>query len=610
MLWPYLFFSFVSAVLFYKGYYIASFLTVLIALFFFILDFFRIGRPLFYIAALGCILGIYLFSLRIPYLARPKENLEEGTANVVGVSRKSVVVERDDKIKLRLLGFNEKNLPVKHARIGYTCKKRTERKSTFRTLESLSGVAAWCTVEKIQTLSIEAGVITSLRTRILKFLHRRFQEISPTQKTLAAAFLLGDTDGLEEEELDAFRSMGLMHLFAVSGLNIALLFGLLYIPFRLIGQKMLGSILGYLVATAFLLLLDFPVPLLRAWIFMTTSLAMFLFDRKIPTWTLLFLTALLVEILFPLSTFSMSFILSFGITAAILIFYEPLYFCLDKRIKFTKLLVEHFSLTLAAGLPALVLGYLLFGQANPLSLFYNLLLVPFSGIYLFFGLLFLVFDSAKYILVLLDNLYLKFAHLHQAYISSYFPLAEPTTQKISLLCVALFLLILYITKLRQRLWSVKKITGAISLFLSAVLFLPYFIVSYPTHAFYAIPNKVWLYQEKTLITTGAALFNKSEKFVKTCFPIHKRKTLEKDKLLPDEIVKIGGTCTIFSGRMQPEKWKSNALSGCTQIYLLQSKKSQISASGWEPFFRVLGFKGSVEVRNFFTWYSDKSVACQ
>ncbi|HRP69067.1 MAG TPA: ComEC/Rec2 family competence protein [Turneriella sp.] len=428
-------------------------------------------------------------------------------------------------------------------------------------------------------------------------------------KSLVAAFLLGDTEDLSASELEAFRSMGLMHLFAVSGLNIALLFALLYIPFRLIGQKAIGTALGYTVAVLFLLLLDFPVPLLRAWVFMTIALFMRVLDRRIPSWTSLFLTAIFVEILFPLSTFSMSFILSFGVTAAIFIFYEPFYFCFASSKKYLKLWNEHLALTLAAGLPALLLTYFLFGQANPLSLLYNLLLVPFSGIYLFAALIFLFFDPAQYIFLPLDTLYLEFAEWHQTYISANFPLADKTAQQISLAFVATLLLLLYITKIRRRLWSAKRFVRVVIPLLVVILLLPYFLVEYPKNAFYAIPNKVWIYSDAQLTTVGASVFSPPPKEPKICFPVHHRHEIALDKRMPKEILQHGNACYIFSGRMQPEKWRSHILKPCSQLYLLHGKDVTPNVAEWKSLFVLFGYSGAVALRNYFKWYGDGIVDC-
>ncbi len=609
MLWPYAFFTFVAAVLFRSGFLAAAIICTATAAGFLIADFRRSDRSLFIASvAGGIVLGAWLFILRLNILSAPAALPLSGEAQVIGVSRKSVVIQNDQRLKLRLTGLKKEQLPAKHSRVSYRCSIQVVPESTFMVFERLSGVASWCRVNEIKTLKQPEGFLVQFRKKTLDYLHAKFDKMG--ERSLIAAFLLGDTDDLTPQELDAFRDMGLMHLFAVSGLNIALLFAILYLPFRFAGIPSLGAALGYTVATAFLLLLDFPVPLLRAWLFMTIGLGMRLLDRRIPSWALLFLTAIVVELLFPLSTFSMSFILSFGITAAILVFYEPLHFCFAAKNKFLNLLSEHTALTLAAGLPALVLGYLLFGSAQPLSLLYNLLLVPFSGLYLFTSLVFMAFEPAKYLLFALDTLYLKFAAWHAAYVSTAFPSAEKTTQIVSLVCIAVALAILYVLKIRHRLWSARRNLLYIAPAAAAILILPYLLATYPAEAIYAVPNKVWIYSDRKIISTGAQLFADGRPAEpKYCFPVRGKAEIAPSKNQPAEILISGNRCFVFTGRMKPETWRPDILARCASLHVFQSKKMQTSSSEWDEMFRLFGYKGKVAIRKFFTWYADKPLAC-
>jgi len=616
MPWPYLFFVFVTLVLVKTAHSVAATVTVAAFGIFFYLDWRRGARAYLPAIFAGIILGGALFILRAPLIEAQVNPPLAGEAEVTGISRKSIVITITTGQKLRLTNLKKEQLPPKHARVAYRCTAQEVRASTFMVFERLSGVAAWCRTKELKILSEPTGFLARFREQAFAFLSERFDKMecmgencAADTHSLIAAFLLGDTDDLTPTELAAFRDMGLMHLFAVSGLNIALLFALLYLPFRAFGQPAIGAALGYTIATAFLLLLDFPVPLLRAWLFMTIALALRVVDRRLPPWTLLFLTAIVVELLFPLSTFTMSFILSFGVTAAILVFYEPLYFCLASTKRVFNLAAEHTALSLAAGLPALILGFLLFGNAQPLSLVYNLLLVPFSGLYLFAALVFLIFEPTKYVLILLDTLYLKFAALHTHYIARYFPSADKTAQWVSLALLAFALAYLYYLKKRRRLWSVRRNLRFIIPIIAIVLVLPYFLTRYPQRAFYAIPNKVWMYNEKSIITQGLSVFAKDkEQSPQYCFPVHNEQFIAA-QIPPQEIINLSGTCFVFTGRMRPETWPTNILKNCHELNVLQAKSAKTDAAEWKKLFELFGYSGSVVIRQFFTWYSDHPLQC-
>lgn len=611
MLWPYAVFTFVTLVLFRLGFYIAAFVALLTTLIYFLSDLRRIPHRWVFVCLAGVFAGALLYYIRLPQLAPRDAVPESGSATVTSVSRKSVVVTTDSGGKLRLTGFKSGSLPQKYARVAYTCTRQEMPDSTFSAFEKLSGVQAWCRIKELKTGSAPDSRLARFRSATLEYLYAKFNKVSPDgSRSLIAAFLLGDTDELTAEELEAFRDMGLMHLFAVSGLNIALLFGLIYLPFRAAGLPALGSALGYTVATAFLLLLDFPVPLLRAWLFMTLGLGMRVLDRRITSSALLFLTAVIVELLFPLSTFTISFILSFGITAAILLFYEPIRFCFAGRGRIGNFIAAHISLTLAAGLPAFVLSFALFGSANPLSLIYNLLLVPFSGLYLFTSLIYLAFEPARYLLLALDHLYLHFAGWHSSYVHAYFPVAEVHAQTVAAVLVVGLLAALHVFSLRGRLWSVRKNLYWLMPALILVLSAPYAFTRYPERAIYAVPNQVWLYENKTLLSDGKKLFPETAD-PHTCFPVHSRANAAPSgkSSAPHEIRRLGSECIVFAGSMKPELWPPNALVGCSTVHLFVSRKMKANASEWEQLFAAFGHKGKVAVRNYFAWYADRPLGC-
>lgn len=606
MLWPYVCLSFVVLFLFRHGFVYAASLAAAAAIVLLALDLKRARRNFYPVFGLGIFLGFCLFLLRTSSTTNAPPPTQ-GAAEVTGVSRKSVILQLGDGQKIRLTGLKKLQIPRKHARVFYRCESQEVRDSTFLVFENLSGVKTWCRMLEIRTLSDPSGHLATYQKMLLDFLQSRFNSIG--EKSLISAFVLGDTDDLTPQELDAFRDMGLMHLFAVSGLNIALLFAIIYLPFRWLRLPAIGSALGYTVATGFLLLLDFPIPLLRAWLFMTIGLGMRVLDRRLPAWTLLFLTACLTEILFPFSTFTMSFVLSFGVTAAILVFYQPLLFCFAAKNRALNFLAEHAALTLAAGLPALILGYLLFGTANPLSLFYNFLLVPFSGLYLFISLIYLFLEPLRFVLLGLDALYLKFANGHTTFVMARFPVAEPTSQIVSLIFIAFLLTTLYWLSRRHYLWSARRNLRSIIPVTAIILLLPYILMKYPSHAIYAIPNKVWMYEQGRLYITGTEIFvNDTPTEPKACFPITQRQPITNAQKFSD-VYQVAGRCVVFAGRIKPETWPVDGFQNCQSIDVFQSQKQATSGAAWSDMFALFGFRGKVVVRKYFTWYGDQSAPC-
>jgi competence protein ComEC len=598
MAWPLAFFTFVALALLKAGHHCTGALAAAVALSVLAWSCRKYGRRFLPVLAGGALIGLWLFALRVSLLAE-KTPTTQGFATVSSVSRRSVILTLDDNTRLRLTGFRDEKLPLRGARIRFNCRAYETPEGDFATFERLSGVHTWC--EKIELETVTEPPLAALRSAALDFLKRRFARLG--EESLIAAFLLGETESMPEKTLAAFRDMGLMHLFAVSGLNVALLFALLYLPFRFVGIPSVGAVLGFLIATAFLLLLDFPVPLFRAWLFLAIGAVAKLLDRRLSPWTLLFLTALIVETIFPLSTFTISFILSFGITAAILLFYQPLYFCFNGDGRLRKILASHLALTLAAGLPAFVLSYLLFGNAQALALLYNLLLVPFSGIYLFTAILFLAFDQISFLLHLLDRLYLWFADMHRLYVMSQLPVAEPRYLLIALFAICLILLLLLYLQARQRLWSARRNLRFVVPAAAILLALPWLLSPRVSRAFYALPDQVFSFEAGEIVIAGKPLF--AAETPEICLPVK----VWSNAILRGGVAQAGKDCYAFAASLKPELWQANEFTACRSVQIFQSRKRVTEAKEWEKLFQLFGLRGPVEIRNYFTWYADRPLSC-
>lgn len=598
MAWPVAFFTFVALSLGASNLLFPAVLAALASLAAFFSAWRRYGHAFRPALVVGAFFGAGIFFLRADFFAE-KDPITRGTARVNTVSRRSVVLTLENHSRLRLIGFSDEKLPLKGALLEFACEPMPVPAGDFAVFERLSGIHLWCKKQYSKTLAEPR--LAEFRSAALDFLHRRFAAIG--EQSLIAPFLLGETETMPTQTLTAFRDMGLMHLFAVSGLNVALLFALLYVPFRWVGIPAVGGALGFLVATAFLLLLDFPVPLFRAWLFLAIGLLARLFDRKIGPWTLLFLTALFVEILIPLSTFTVSFILSFGITAAILLFYQPLFFCFNSKNRVRKLLASHIALTLAAGLPAFILSYLLFSNAQALALVYNLLLVPFSGLYLLSALVYILFDGALVVVQWLDALYLWFAELHATYAMRYLPVPNAPMIFLAIAVISLLLsIILYLQK-NNRLWSVRRHLRIVIFFLAIALALPWLLGQRARQAFYAVPNKIHYFDAGTFYVAGESLFAAETPAI--CLPI----TTKIERRVPAGVIMLGDHCFAFASALKPELWRTNEFAACGSMQLFQAKSSKTVADAWKKLFRLFGLRGEVYLRNYFTWYADRALGC-
>ena len=168
--------------------------------------------------------------------------------------------------------------------------------------------------------------LEKIRYRLFNF----SEKLSGTARGLIEALVLGVEYNFPEEYKERLKNQGLYHQLAISGFNLAILFGIFYqlfyhslkfSPLIKIGYPLQN--ISYLLALpgAFIILFfsGFCPPAFRAFIFLTIFVSSRLFFRNTSSLILLFLTATLILIFQPYLIGNFSFQLSFVATLGLII---------------------------------------------------------------------------------------------------------------------------------------------------------------------------------------------------------------------------------------------------------------------------------------------------
>jgi len=211
-------------------------------------------------------------------------------------------------------------------------------------------------------------------------------EKAPLQRALglAQALAVADTRGLSDADWALFRSTGITHLIAISGLHITLLagFGALFgrllstaIPelCRYLPRPQLCALMALLFASGYAALAGFAVPAQRTLLMLGALLLGVMFRRSQSLWQGYALALIGVLLLDPLAVLAAGFWLSFVAVGLLLLVYGQRW---PER-GFFKSLVPA-QLLMSFGL--LPLGLLLFQQLSISAPIINLMAVPFISL--------------------------------------------------------------------------------------------------------------------------------------------------------------------------------------------------------------------------------------
>ena len=198
--------------------------------------------------------------------------------------------------------------------------------------------------------------------------------VSSQNYGVVSAMLLGDSSGVSEQTLDMFRTAGIAHVFAVSGLHIGLFASALGALCKLLKIKRLKRTLIVLIPTfVYVGACGFTASAVRAFIMTAAIIVSSVFGVKHDGLSALSTAAIVILAARPFAVFEYGFLLSFAAVGGITLLARKLERGASALPSFLKSSV---SVCLAAQLGTLPILTQMSGYISIISTFANLLFLP------------------------------------------------------------------------------------------------------------------------------------------------------------------------------------------------------------------------------------------
>ncbi|ALF22265.1 ComEC/Rec2 family competence protein [Fusobacterium animalis] len=294
--------------------------------------------------------------------------------------------------KIKVLKINNKYfLKNIYGKLGYKESGKYEGYFLVKSIKEYENIY-FVELEDVKSTKIEDNF---LEKYLQTLFNRAEEDYSYGIKNINRAILLGDNTIIRKDLKDKIRYIGLSHIFAMSGLHIALVIAIFYFIFKkTIKNKKVIEILLLVSITLYYLSVKESPSFTRAYIMAIVYLLGKLFYEKVDLGKTLFISAIVSSLINPTVIFSVSFQLSYGAMIAIIYIFPYIRKINYKKLKILDYIL--FTTTIQIFLMPITVYY--FNTIQFLSVISNLILLPLASFYI----------TVNYIALFLENFYLSF----------------------------------------------------------------------------------------------------------------------------------------------------------------------------------------------------------
>jgi competence protein ComEC len=242
-------------------------------------------------------------------------------------------------------------------------------------------------------------ILIKARLKVLSILRDNIKD--PDQLSVAEALLIGYRDDLDRDLVQSYSNTGVVHIIAISGLHLGMIYGLLvflFKPFRRYKWSRLAKPLTILfVLWAFTFIASAAPSILRSAIMFSFLVWGESIGRRTNMYNSLAASAFAILLFSPFSLWDVGFQLSYAAVLSIVLFHKYINNWLYFKNKLLQQLWSLNALTLSAQILTLPIVLYHFHQFPTLFMFTNLFAVPFSGLVLYAELLLLITYFIPYV---------------------------------------------------------------------------------------------------------------------------------------------------------------------------------------------------------------------
>ncbi len=248
--------------------------------------------------------------------------------------------------------------------------------------------------------------IATLQQYVLNTLQKCIQ--GAKEKSIAEALLIGYKKNLDPELLQAYSNTGVVHIIAISGMHLGMIYGLLLFLLKPLNKTRIGNwlrlIIMLLVIWTFTVLTGAAASILRSAIMFSFIIIGQPYRKKTPIYNSIAASAFCILSYHPLQLWDIGFQLSYAAVISIVAFSKIIRNQLFLENKLLRSCWELTSVTIAAQIGTIPLLLFYFHQFPNLFIFSNFIAVPLSGIILYLEIILVVIAPSTFLAIYIGEL--------------------------------------------------------------------------------------------------------------------------------------------------------------------------------------------------------------
>ena len=264
----------------------------------------------------------------------------------------------------------------------------------------------WISLDEKNINAFKQFLFTA-RYKILNILQKNIQG-NDDQLAIAQALLIGYTQDLDKDLVQAYSNTGVVHIIAISGMHLGLIYLLLILLFNkmpFINKSKIVKVIFILCCLwLFTLLTGGAASILRAAVMFTCIVIGENFSRRTSIYNSLAASAFILLCYNPYFLWDVGFQLSYLAVLGIVVFQKPIHHLFYNKNKWADKIWQLTAVSVAAQILTFPVVLYYFHQFPVLFLFTNILLVPFSSLILFVEIFLVAFAWIPFIGIYIGKL--------------------------------------------------------------------------------------------------------------------------------------------------------------------------------------------------------------